>query len=74
MRKPFEILFIVRTKSLYREAYSFRTVNQYRALYIVGDDYDKHAYEVENAEHRGLLLNNPLHLDNIFIAGVQKMG
>ena len=74
MWRPFEPLFVVRSKSEYREEWSFTTVNQYRALYMLGDDYEKHAYEVEESERCGLLPANPLHLDNVFIAGIQMIG
>ena len=44
---------------------------QYRALYIIADDYEKHVYDVDDAEKHTLLRNNPLHMDNVFL---EKMG
>lgn len=71
--KPFELLFIVRKNSAYRNTWSFRTTYQVEALRAVGGDYEKHAYDIESAEC-SVLLTNPLHLEDIYFAGVQLMG
>lgn len=73
MWKPFELLFVVRKKSLYSQSWSFRTTSQLEALRAVGDEYEKHAYEVQSAECE-ILLTNPLHMEDIFFAGVEIMG
>jgi hypothetical protein len=58
----------VRKKSLFREVWSFQTVNQQRALCISAeDDYTK--LELENLH--GLSLHNPLDMGDVFFAGVE---
>ena len=73
--KPFDPCFIVRKKSLYRNAWTFcGELSQYRALYMVADDYEKHVYDVDDAEKQILLWNNPLRMDNVFLEKIEKMG
>lgn len=69
MWKPFETLFTVRKKSLYAEQWSFQTVNQHRALCITADEDLKQEIE----DQYGLFIENPLHLENVFFAGVELM-
>lgn len=63
---------MVKSKSLYRDEWSFSTVNQYQVLYKLASDIDKH--DVEDAGCSGLLLDNPLHLDDAFLARIQMIG
>ena len=39
----------------------------------MGDDYEKLAYDIESSELE-ILSTNPLHMTDIFLAGVQLMG
>ena len=41
---------------------------------MVADDYEKHVYDVDDAEKQILLRNNPLHMDNVFLEKIEKMG
>lgn len=73
--RPFEILFLVRKKSLYRDAWSFLTTSsQYRALYSVGSDFEKLCYDNQGGDLVGVLPHNPLHLDDIYLQGISKQG
>lgn len=61
----------MRKKSLYRNCWSFRTISQLETLRAVGDDYERAAYNVD--AECGVLMSNPLHMDNVFLAGIQLM-
>ena len=57
--KPFEVVFIRRKKSLYSEKYVFANVYQNQAM---GD----------NDDMDGLVSTNPLYLDDVFFAGIDR--
>ena len=69
--KPFSPQFIKRTKSHYRDEWSFTTVDQLNALCKIGDNELEHQYDQPGT--MGLAPENPLHFDDVFIAGLEIM-
>ena len=64
-------MFIKRTKSSYRNEWSFSTLDQQRVLCRVDSVEMQHKYEELGA--MGLLSDNPLHFDDIFLSGLEMM-
>lgn len=48
-------------------------MTQWGALWNASSDFAERA-ELEEQQHFGLLADNPLHLDDVFFAGVQFTG
>ena len=67
-------MYIKRLKSDYRNEWSFRTVEQQRALCIVEDvDLRRSCEEEVHMLRPGLMADNPLHIDNFFLAGIETI-
>ena len=68
--RPFDPVFIKRLKSAYRDEWSFRTTHsQLDALALSGDDDLKH--EALDSHSVGLMADNPLHLPDFWLAGIE---
>ena len=67
-------MFIKRLKSAYRKEWSFRTVEQQQGLCIVEDvDLRRSCEEEVHMLKPGLMSDNPLHIDNFFLAGTETI-
>ena len=69
-------MFVKRLKSDYRNEWSFRTVyvDQRGALCLVDDvDWRRSCEEEVYMLRPGLMSDNPLHMDDFFLAGIETI-
>ena len=70
MWRPFDPIFIKRVKSQYRDEWSFRTAhNQLSALALADDG----VVDRQASNNVGLLPDNPLHLPDFWLAGIETL-
>ena len=67
---PFDPIFIKPVKSHYRDEWLFRTANNQISALALCDDED---INQEASNHVGLMPNNPLHLPDFWLAGIETL-